>query len=128
MVVFNKQQEPAGTILDIFKKDWNSSGLNRSPGKYEKEYDSYCAECEGEYVPFKFLWRYKVDKKTYFKKVPIDKMKGFLDEQTGVLTPNEFTTEAIDTQNIEKTWEPVENFKGVTEFPTIVSKFIKKFA
>jgi len=64
MVVFNKQQEPAGTILDIFKKDWNSSGLNRSPGKYEKEYDSYCAECEGEYVPFKFLWRYKVDKHT----------------------------------------------------------------
>ena len=58
----------------------------------------------GQRVPVELTVTLDVSQEIFFGKIPIDRVSGFLDDQTGLTVTNSFTVGAIDPDEVYNTW------------------------
>lgn len=124
--LFDEKQRPLGKINDIIMTKWNVEGPLLNIGRNERSYNLYF-NCEDKLIPFCLTIWFDVKKPIYFKNMPIEKLQGFVDEQTGRVITKQFQTEKISLEEIEKIWNKVKSTDSVNFAPKIIASFIKNF-
>jgi hypothetical protein len=108
-VVHDENKNPVGTILQTSLKKWNEGRYPTDPGLHK---DLKIFECEKTFVdsgysqltPIDLTASVIVKSMTFFGQVPVSKISGFKDEQTGGLITNAFTVGLVKPEEVEKTW------------------------
>ncbi len=120
--IFDKEKKYLGLLGNILNKKWNESklnvvvGLNKNvaflPGGVFIKYND-----EFFYSVIKI--NIKVKENTYLGYVPLKKGKGFADAESGKFHVREMETVLIDTYEIEKNWDKIENPDELAIKPSI---------
>jgi len=108
------------TVLNILLDKWNKGHISLEPGVHENiklsEYPT-CVKYEGSLYHLDALANIEVEKNLYYGKLQIKEIKGFLDEKTGGVIAPGFTTDDLDTKEVEKGWQKIEDEKDLAVKP-----------
>ncbi len=108
-VVHDEHKTPVGTILQTSLKKWNEG---RYPTEHGIHRDLPIFECDKTFVDngygqlntVELSASVLVEKKAFFGQLPVSKISGFKDEQTGGVITNAFTVGLTSPDEVERTW------------------------
>jgi len=120
--IFDKEKKYLGLFGNILNKKWNESKLNVVVGLNENV--SFLPG--GVFIKYNDEFFYSVIKinievkeNTYLGYVPLKKGKGFADAESGKFHIREMETVLIDTYEIKKNWDKIENPDELAIKPSI---------
>ena len=124
LTVFDDKNKPLDTMLKATMKRWNEGGYSIDPGVHRdlNIFDLDTTLIDNGYgqltrVELKAsLW---VTKKTYFGQMPISKISGFKDEQTGAVITNAFTVGLASPDEVAQTWQIINEGEALPSTPVI---------
>lgn len=115
-VVLDKQRQPIGSPLEVFRKQWNEDHYPSESGSYEdlplisgEELFMDNGYDMGLIVPVELTISLTITEKRYFGHVPITQISGLKDEQTGLILARKFITQFAAPDKILETWQEVQN-------------------
>lgn len=108
--VFDHQSKQMGTPLETALKRWNAGEFPTTPGEHHDvaiytEPITMVDNGYGELVRVTLDISLHVKQRIFFGYLPVVKMRGFRDEQTGEVVTNAFTTGALDAEEVENKWK-----------------------
>ncbi|MDD4911001.1 MAG: restriction endonuclease [Sideroxydans sp.] len=107
--VFDATGKSLGTPLAVATAKWNAGKLPLEPGEHERhsifdDSNTFVDNGYGTRVQVKLFIDYHVNQRMYFGQIPIEKISGFLDEYTGLVTANSFTLGLLSPSEVENSW------------------------
>lgn len=111
--VFDGQGNTMGTPMAAAIERWNSGQLPIEPGDHEDlpifpVFPVYIDNGYGTRVEVGLTVSLRVTKRMYIGHLPIERIRGLKDEQTGFVVTNAFTTGHLDPTEVENRWTRVE--------------------
>ena len=111
LTVHDENKNPMTSMIEGAFKRWEAGGYPIKPGLHPDLNIFDCAKTfvdngYGELVPVELKASVMVSQKVYFGQIPIKKISGFLDEQSGkaIVNMNAFSVGLISPVEVEKTW------------------------
>jgi len=113
LIVFDSKKTALGTPLNSALRRWEKGGFPIEPGDHPSlsifEVDSTLVDNgHGLLVEVKLFASLKVTQNLYFGEMPVSKISGFKDEQTGLVIANAFTVGLVTPEEVENTWRKIE--------------------
>lgn len=107
--VYSGAGELLGRTLDVAIDKWNNGRYPTEAGRHEglPIFDAEIIQIDngyGELIPVQLTAHLNVSVRCYFGQIQVDRMSGFLDEQTGLTHTNSFVVGAIEPSEIESEW------------------------
>ncbi|WP_115531298.1 restriction endonuclease [Xanthomonas campestris] len=97
-----------GTIAEVAARNWDLGRFPMEPGEHEVP---VCVDDMaridngyGQVVPIELMALLRVSRRRFFGQMPIAKVRGFQDVQTGHLITNAFELGALDPNEVESNW------------------------
>jgi hypothetical protein len=123
-MVFDERKNSLDTMLKASMNSWNKWHFPITPGIHcdLDIFDRDTTLIDNGYgqltrVELKVsLW---VSKRTYFGQMPISKISGFKDEQTGAVITNAFTVGLASPDEAEKTWQFINEGETLPSKPVL---------
>ena len=126
--LWSDNDERVGTVWSIFRDNWNKQQLDVSEGRHTAVYDHFhIRPRQGYQVKTIVTVEYVPLTKIYFRNVSIVELKGFINERTGELMTQGFTTDFIDIDRIQNEWETLGPESIDDIYPRIESVFVKHY-
>jgi hypothetical protein len=124
LTVFDNEHNPLGTIADSTINRWNEGKFPIEPGEHMDldifEVDSTLIDNgNGQLMEASLTASIWVNQTLYFGQMPISKISGFKDEQTGNIITNAFEIGLLDPNEVKKNWEIVKNENEVPVRPLL---------
>ncbi|MEX2491042.1 MAG: restriction endonuclease [Nitrospirales bacterium] len=124
LMVFDERKNSLDTMLKATMNRWNKGHFPIAPGIHcdLDIFDRDTTLIDNGYgqltrVELKAsLW---VSKRTYFGQMPISKISGFKDEQTGAVITNAFTVGLASPDEVEKTWQLINEGEPLPSKPVL---------
>ncbi|MGB7194234.1 MAG: restriction endonuclease [Collimonas pratensis] len=103
-----------GTALDVAMEKWNNGEYPPQPGQHDdlaifRDVEVQVDNGYGGLAPVQLTVTLFVQVERYFGQIAIDRISGFLDEQTGLTITNSFVTGAIDPVEIRNQWQKLDD-------------------
>ncbi|MFM0083751.1 restriction endonuclease [Paraburkholderia sediminicola] len=113
MLAHSEDGAELGTALRFATKRWNEGGYPVVPGDHEnlEVFPTALVFVDNGYggtAPVSITVSLRVELVRYFGQLDIDRISGFLDEQTGLTITNAFTVNAIDPTEIQNSWRKLD--------------------
>jgi Restriction endonuclease len=124
--LFDQNHFKIGSVIDFMMEQWNIEGPTLPSGLRKSKYALFF-DCEGQHIPFTLTICFDIRESIYFKFIRIDKLQGFVDEQTNKVYTNHFQTALINFDEIEKSWNKIESVNSINCDPKIICSFIGLF-
>ena len=107
--VFDEAGQSLGNVNDAALILWDSAKLPIDPGQHENiplfgETVTVIENGHGWRAPVNFTAILTVTGRQYFGNLPLTQISGFLDERTGCVIANSFTTGLLDAEKVEREW------------------------
>jgi hypothetical protein len=106
--VFSFDGQSLGAVGKAALHLWNTGDFPSEPGKYTDlplfKQETFIDNGDGGQAPVKFTANLTVTGTMYFGNLPLRKISGFLDERTGKIITNSFTTGLLNPNVVEKDW------------------------
>jgi hypothetical protein len=111
--VFGDDGTPLGTIMGAATARWNAGEFPTEPGEHQhipifSRSPVFIDNGYGARVPVELTVSLTVTRKMYLGKLPISRIRGLRDEQTGAVITNAFTTGHLIPAEVEKEWQRIE--------------------
>ena len=111
--VFDASDTELGRIYDLAVGKWDEGQLPVEPGVHEKivflpEIVTKIDNGYGMLAPVTLTVSLFVSSQLYLGHVPVERLRGLKDEQTGLVITNAFTVGALDSVEVQNKWEKVE--------------------
>ncbi|MDW3683335.1 restriction endonuclease [Cupriavidus sp. CV2] len=99
--------------LGVAAAAWNDGRLPYAPVEH-RDLDLYDAETyvdngHGMLVPASFAVSLLVEQRLYYGHLPLEAISGFLDEHTGMVITNAFTTGILNWETVRSNWQPLKD-------------------
>ncbi|MGC2962941.1 restriction endonuclease [Paraburkholderia graminis] len=122
-----------GTAAETAMKAWSAGRYPSEPGVYDGLAIFPIPEVlvDGQYgglVPVKMMLNLSVSSKMYFGQLNIDRLSGFLDEQTGLTIANSFVVGGINPDEIQSQWTRLERTEEAPIPPVLSLRGLTGFA
>ena len=108
------------TVHNILLDKWNKGQVSQEPGIHENikliEYPT-CVKHKGTLYHLDVLANIEIERNLYYGKLQLKEIKGFRDEKTGGIITSGFTTDQLDTKEVEKSWQKIEDEKDLVIKP-----------
>jgi hypothetical protein len=101
-----------GTPVEIASRRWNNGEFPAEPGQYTdiNIFDHehvYFDDGFGGRVRATFFLNLLVEQHLFLGRLPVTQFSGFLDQRTGEIITNAFTTGILDPDEVFNTWRPI---------------------
>lgn len=111
--IFDENERPIGTILECAQRNWDSGKYPYDVGGHEDlpiYFDGKTLMDNGydTLVEADLTVRLLIKRQLYYGTLPITKIRGLKDEQTGAIVTNAFTTGVLDSVEVQNTWRKIE--------------------
>ena len=120
MVVYDKEGESLGTVLELLDERWAASDIPYEPGTHEAirltEHDAHLLS-DGELHKVELAATITVSQELYFKQLEVTEIAGFQDEIQGGIVAREFVTAGIHIPTIEEDWERIQSVDDLAVRP-----------
>ena len=108
-IIYDKENNILGTILDTAINKWNEGRFPTEPGVHEDLPIFETAEVltdngHGMNAPVILLVSLHVERELFFGQFPITNISGFKDELSGGLITNAFTVGLLSPEEVEQNW------------------------
>lgn len=111
--LYNRDGKLLGVAPDLVRQRWNSGNLPSEVGQHgDIDFVGEPVQMEngyGQLVPVKMSVTLEVQRRLYFGRISIEKIKGFKDEKDGAVITRGFTTGPVDFETIEKQWQQINS-------------------
>lgn len=112
LTVFDSNDQPRGSFIDFASALWDQGKLPHEPGVHEKVSIHLGEELKldngyGMLVPVTLTVSLTVKQRLYFGYVPIERLRGLRDEQTGLVHANAFTVGGLDPIRVQNDWAKI---------------------
>lgn len=123
--IFNSAKEELGKIVELAQQNWDIGKYPTEPGIHENlpivfDGATLMDNSYGELIEVTLTVNLRIDRKFFYGHLPIEKIKGLKDEQTGAVVTNAFTTGALDFETVQNEWEEVEEGQDLPMKPLFV--------
>ncbi len=123
--IFNSDKEELGKIVELAQKNWDLGKYPTDPGIHENlpivfHGTTLMDNSYGDLVEVTLTVNLRIDRIFFYGQLPIEKMKGLKDEQTGAVVTNAFTTGALDFETVQNEWEEVAEGQDLLMNPLFV--------
>jgi len=118
------------SVINLLAKKWNEGFLPKEPGIYKgiKLADnSTYLKLETSFYRIDVFVNIEVRRNLYFGQLPIEKIKGFRDEQTGGVITHGFETGTLKMIDVEEKWQKIESEKDLAVLPVLTLGFINHY-
>lgn len=122
--VFDERGEEIGNIVPTAQENWDLDRYPTEPGEHP-DLDIFIGKTTqmdngyGQLVEIKLTVGLLIKRQLYFGYLPLDKIRGLRDEQTGHVVTNAFTTKALDFETVQKEWSPVQEDEELPMAPAL---------
>jgi hypothetical protein len=111
--VFDKDGSPLGTPLQIFKRRWNERLYPDEAGEHKRiplhgDLSCFIDNGYGVRTFVDLTVNLEVTEQHYFGSVPIERISGLKDEQTGLVHSREFVTKFASVKEILEKWKEID--------------------
>lgn len=111
---FDENGLSLGTALEMALQKWNNAEYPTTPGRHGElaifpDGSVQIDNGYGEHVPVNLTVFLDVRVERYFAQLEIERVSGFLDEQTGLTHTNSFSVGAIEPEEVEAKWTKLED-------------------
>ena len=110
--LFDANGQRFGPPTELVARRWNENLLPQDPGLHadlELVSGPTFIQWEGHFYPVRVLAEIEVEKEMYFGKLPLTKIQGFQNVQTGGVLTREFTTARLSYDLIRNEWQRLES-------------------
>lgn len=111
MDVFTSSAIPLPNPIEQAVENWACGEYEPIEGeRTESIYslETYASNGYGKIVPVEFRVQLWIKRRVYYGQLPIDQVSGFLDEHTGKVITNAFTTGLLDLDTLQNQWTRLE--------------------
>lgn len=110
--VFDEANHPLGSFFEVASACWNEGQLPTEPGEHEKVSVFRTAVTKidngyGTLAPVELTVSLDVTRRLYFGHIPIERLRGLKNEQTGLVHANAFTVGGLDPVQVQNHWMEV---------------------
>ncbi|SOE67029.1 Restriction endonuclease [Burkholderia sp. YR290] len=121
-----------GTAAEAAMTTWNAGQYPTEPGNYDGLPIFPMPEVlvDGHYgglVPVQITLSLRVSSTRYFGQLAIDRLSGFLDEQTGLTIANSFVVGAINVEEIQSQWKRLDETEEAPIAPVLCLRGLTGF-
>lgn len=125
MIVYDKDGNELGRPLEVALARWNQGEYPFETGTHENVplfgvTPTLVDNGYGQQVPVRLFISLDVSQRLFFGNLPIVKIKGLRDEQTGAVVTNAFTTGMLDAEEVENSWQRIESPENAPVRPAMV--------
>lgn len=124
-MLFDEGNTPIGSIAETAARYWDEGRYPVTMGHHEVP---LCGESTariengyGQIVPIELTAILDISSRRFFGEIPISKVKGFEDVQTGRLITNAFELGALNPEEVESTWQEI----GVDQPPRTAALIVR---
>jgi hypothetical protein len=112
-MIFDAEDKPLGTPLQVAARKWNDGIFPDAPGKHDrlKIFDVEPTRMDNGYdpplhyrVPADLFVTLYVERELYYGQVPVPQISGFRDEFSGKVITNAFTIGLLDPEQVAREW------------------------
>lgn len=128
--IFRRDGSRIGPLRDLISKRWNDSQLPIEPGLHKslKISDEPAHMLDGErYVPVNLTADIMVKKTLYFGHLPLIKVQGFRDANSGELHTRSFTTDLMNVETVRRDWKVIPSEDSLAVTPVLTSQDLTYF-
>ncbi len=123
--VYDKNSKPIGNILETAQKNWDYGKYPTELGEHRDlpiffDQSTLMDNGHNDLVEVQLRVSLFVKRQLYLGKLPIEKIRGLRDEQTGAVVTNAFTTGALDSVIVQNEWDKVEEGQPLPFQPLLV--------
>lgn len=115
MPLYNQKGELIDILLNLLSKRWNSKLIPIEPGEYKDikltDEISYI-KTEGELYQMDVSAHVQVERNLYFGQLQLLEIKGFADQIKGGVITTGFTTDVLDSREVEGKWQKVDSLEN----------------
>lgn len=118
--LFDADGQRLGPPTELVSRRWNENLLPQDPGLHtdlELVSGPTFVQREGRFYPVRVRAEIEVEKEVYFGKLPLTKIQGFQDVQTGGVITREFTTACLSYDLIRTEWQRLESAETLAITP-----------
>lgn len=124
LVIINEAGDALGTFFDVASSRWNAGEFPFEPGEHEGvpllgTAITKVDNGHGMLVPVKLTVSLEVSQQLYLGHVPIERLRGLRDEQTGLVVTNAFTLGGLDPIKVQNQWKKVSGESGLPFQPVL---------
>ncbi|MDP1946710.1 MAG: restriction endonuclease [Nitrospirota bacterium] len=122
--VFDEKNEEIGNIIPTAQENWDLGRYPVEPGEH-LDLDIFIGKTTrmdngyGQLVEVSLTVGLLIKRQLYFGYLPVEKIRGLRDEQTGLVVTNAFTTQSLDFAAVQKDWTPIEEGKDLPMTPVL---------
>jgi hypothetical protein len=123
--VYDKDGNLLGKPFETVVNRWNNGEYPYEPGEHEDiplfpVSPTLVDNGYGMRVPVDLYLGLRVTQELFFGHLPIVKIRGLKDEQTGAVITNAFTTGSLSAAEVEKSWQRIESVERAPTRPAAV--------
>lgn len=125
--VVDKEKNSLGTMVEVAFRRWNEGRYPIEPGEHKDldifEVDSTLVDNGyGQLIEVTLTASLWVTQKQYFGELPVSKVSGFKDEQTGLVITNAFTVGLVSPEEVINTWREINKDEELPIKPVIAMR------
>ena len=126
-VLFDSNNNPLGTPLEIASRRWNDGELSRDVGENRDlpVVDAPVILMDNGYsmlVPVDITVHLSVSRQLYYGQLSVPKISAFKDEQTGLVITNAFEVGFIDPNTVQRDWKEIAD-ESEAEVRSVIKVF-----
>lgn len=111
--VFDGSDQCLGTSLEVSLARWSRGEYPIDPGEHDDVQifpnpETLVDNGHGQRIPVTLYASLLIKQNIYFGYLPISRMRGLKDEQTGAIVTNAFTTGKLDAEEVENKWKKLK--------------------
>lgn len=123
-IVFDKEKNKLGTVLENAMEKWNEGRFPSEPGEHRHLpiFDTLEVTTDnghGMIVPVELVVSLDVKRQLYFGQFPIQQISGFKDEISGGVIANAFTVGLLSPDEVERDWQKINAEEEAPTKPVI---------
>ncbi|MCH7649588.1 MAG: hypothetical protein IIA63_00320 [Nitrospinae bacterium] len=124
VIVFDGEKNALGAIQEVALKKWNEGRFPIESGEHNdldifEVNPTLMDNGYGQLSEVSLTASLLVTQNLYFGEMPVSKVSGFKDEQTGLVIANAFTVGLVTPEEVEKTWRKIEKDEELPIKPVI---------
>ena len=123
--VYDENSEPLGNILETTQKNWDYGEYPTDPGEHHDlpiffDQKTFMDNGHNDFVEVQLKVNLFIKRQLYLGKLPIERIKGLKDEQTGAVVTNAFTTGVLDSVTVQNEWDKFDEGQPLPFQPLLV--------
>jgi hypothetical protein len=114
--IFDYNGNRLGSPIDMIHRRWNENLLPLDPGVHHNlglADGPVFVKREGRFYPVMIRAEAEVEEELYFGKLPLTKIQGFQDVQTGGILSKGYTTDLFSYDSIRAEWQRLESVESL---------------